>query len=52
MTGWLIVIAANLLFAVCVGGLLRAALRPWNETDDVCAQVDEDLDARYGGWRN
>ena len=52
MIGWVAVLAGVAVFAVVMGLLLRTTMRPLNETDEWCSEVDQDLDARYGGWRN
>lgn len=52
MIGWLVVVAANVLFWGALAGLVRAAVRPWSEVDQRCSDCDEALDAQYGGWRN
>lgn len=51
MIGWIAVIVFTVAFAAVMGGLLRTAMRPLDETDEHCAQVDMDLDRAYGGWR-
>jgi hypothetical protein len=52
MIGWAAVILGTVAFTVVMGLLLRTTMRPLNETDERCSQVDEDLDLMYGGWRN
>lgn len=55
MIGWIAVALSTGLFVVVMAALAWesvAALFCDDQVDGYCADVDQELDAMYGGWRN
>jgi hypothetical protein len=52
MIAWIAVLVPTFSLATILGLILRTSMRPLDETDERCSDMDEALDAQYGGWRN
>lgn len=52
MIEWLILGVVLFVFGCVMVGLWHESMRPLDEIDEWCGEVDEDLDVMYGGWRN
>lgn len=52
MVGWIVIGVISVVFFSVLGAMWHEFRRPFSATDQWCSDVDEALDAQYGGWRN